>query len=66
MRKKILHNNDVLAAMTAFWHKLPTDRSSDSLYIRVDKSYSQELMLMPVNPTYLKNVEAANRRNWFM
>lgn len=41
-------------------------QSSDSLYIQ--KSYSQEQMLMPVNPTYLKNVsEAANwGRNWFI
>lgn len=40
-------------------------QSSDSLYIQ--KSYSQEQMLMPVNPTYLKNVsEAANwGRNFY-
>lgn len=41
-------------------------QSSDSLYIQ--KSYSQEQMLMPVNPTYLKHIsEAANwGRNWFI
>lgn len=53
-----------LVAMTA---SAQTARpSSDSLYIQ--KSYSQEQMLMPVNPTYLKHVsEAANwGRNWFI
>lgn len=46
-----------LAAMTA--SPQTARQSSDSLYIQ--KSYSQEQMLMPVNPTYLKNVsEAAN------
>lgn len=52
-----------LAAMTA--SAQTAGQSSDSLYIQ--KSYSQEQMLMPVNPTYLKNVsEAANwGRNWF-
>ena len=53
-----------LAAMTA---SAQTARQSfDSLYIQ--KSYSQEQMLMPVNPTYLKHVsEAANwGRNWFI
>ena len=51
-----------LAAMTA--SAQTAGQSSDSLYIQ--KSYSQEQMLMPVNPTYLKNVsEAANwGRNW--
>ena len=53
-----------LAAMTA--SAQTARQSSDSLYIQ--KSYSQEQMLMPVNPTYLKNVsEAANLgRNWFI
>ena len=53
-----------LAAMTA--SAQTAGQSSDSLYIQ--KSYSQEQMLMPVNPTYLKNVsEAANwGRNWFI
>lgn len=53
-----------LAAMTA--SAQTARQSSDSLYI--PKSYSQEQMLMPVNPTYLKNVsEAANwGRNWFI
>lgn len=53
-----------LAAMTA--SAQTARQSSDSLYIR--KSYSQEQMLMPVNPIYLKNVsEAANwGRNWFI
>lgn len=53
-----------LAAMTA--SARTARQSSDSLYIQ--KSYSQEQMLMPVNPTYLKNVsEAANwGRNWFI
>lgn len=53
-----------LAAMTA--SAQTARQSSDSLYIQ--KSYSQEQMLMPVNPTYLKNVsEAANwGRNWFV
>ena len=52
-----------LAAMTA--SAQTAGQSSGSLYIQ--KSYSQEQMLMPVNPTYLKNVsEAANwGRNWF-
>ena len=53
-----------LAAMTA--SAQTAGQSSDSLYIQ--KSYSQEQMLMPVNPTYLKHVsEAANwGRNWFI
>ncbi len=53
-----------LAAMTA--SAQTARQSSDSLYIQ--KTYSQEQMLMPVNPTYLKNVsEAANwGRNWFI
>lgn len=53
-----------LAAMTA--SAQTARQSSDSLYIQ--KSYSQEQMLMPVNPTYLKNVsEAANwGKNWFI
>ena len=53
-----------LAAMTASAQTVR--QSSDSLYIQ--KSYSQEQMLMPVNPTYLKHVsEAANwGRNWFI
>ena len=53
-----------LAAMTA--SAQTAGQSSDSLYIQ--KSYSQEQLLMPVNPTYLKNVsEAANwGRNWFI
>ena len=53
-----------LAAMTA--SAQTARQSSDSLYIQ--KSFSQEQMLMPVNPTYLKNVsEAANwGRNWFI
>ena len=53
-----------LVAMTA--SAQTARQSSDSLYIQ--KSYSQEQMLMPVNPTYLKNVsEAANwGRNWFV
>lgn len=53
-----------LAAMTA--SAQTAGQSSDSLYIQ--KSYSQEQMLMPVNPTYLKHVsEAANwDRNWFI
>lgn len=53
-----------LAAMTA--SAQTARQSSDSLYIQ--KSYSQEQMLMPVNPTYLKHVsEAANwGRNWFI
>ena len=53
-----------LAALTA--SAQTAGQSSDSLYIQ--KSYSQEQMLMPVNPTYLKNVsEAANwGRNWFI
>ena len=53
-----------LAAVTA---SAQTDsHDSDSLYVQ--KSFSQESMLMPVNPTYLKNVsEAANwGRNWFI
>ena len=52
------------AAMTV--SAQPVEHSSDSLYIQ--HSYSQEQMLMPVNPTYLKNVsEAANwGRNWFI
>lgn len=53
-----------LAAMTA--SAQTAGQGSDSLYIQ--KLYSQEQMLMPVNPTYLKNVsEAANwGRNWFI
>lgn len=53
-----------LAAMTV--SAQTARQSSDSLYIQ--KSYSQEQMLMPVNPTYLKHVsEAANwGRNWFI
>ena len=53
-----------LAVMTA--SAQTARQSSDSLYIQ--KSYSQEQMLMPVNPTYLKHVsEAANwGRNWFV
>ena len=53
-----------LAAMTA--SAQTARQSSDSLYIQ--KSYSQEQMLMPVNPTYLKHVsEAANwGRKWFI
>ena len=53
-----------LAVMTA--SAQTARQSSDSLYIQ--KSYSQEQMLMPVNPTYLKHVsEAANwGRNWFI
>lgn len=53
-----------LAAMTA--SAQTARQSSDSLYIQ--KSYSQEQMLIPVNPTYLKHVsEAANwGRNWFI
>lgn len=53
-----------LAAMTA--SAQTARQSSDSLYIQ--KSYSQEQMLMPVNPTYIKHVsEAANwGRNWFI
>lgn len=53
-----------LAAMTA--SAQTARQSSDSLYIQ--KSYSQEQMLMPVNPTYLKHVsEAANwGKNWFI
>ena len=53
-----------LAIMTA--SAQTAGQSSDSLYIQ--KSYSQEQMLMPVNPTYLKHVsEAANwGRNWFI
>lgn len=53
-----------LAAMTA--SAQTARQSSDSLYIQ--KSYSQEQMLMPVIPTYLKHVsEAANwGRNWFI
>lgn len=53
-----------LIAMTA--SAQTARQSSDSLYIQ--KSYSQEQMLMPVNPTYLKHVsEAANwGRNWFI
>lgn len=53
-----------LAAMTA--SAQTARQSSDSLYIQ--KSYSQEQMLMPVNPAYLKHVsEAANwGRNWFI
>ena len=53
-----------LAAMTA--SAQTARQSSDSLYIQ--KSYNQEQMLMPVNPTYLKHVsEAANwGRNWFI
>ena len=53
-----------LAALTA--SAQTAGQSSDSLYIQ--KSYSQEQMLMPVNPTYLKHVsEAANwGRNWFI
>lgn len=53
-----------LVAMTA--SAQTARQSSDSLYIQ--KSYSQEQMLMPVNPTYLKHVsEAANwGRNWFI
>ena len=65
MRKKILSIAMMcLAAMTA--SAQTARQSSDSLYIQ--KSYSQEQMLMPVNPTYLKNVsEAANwGRNWFV
>ena len=41
-----------LAAMTA--SAQTARQSSDSLYIQ--KSYSQEQMLMPVNPAYLKHV----------
>lgn len=65
MRKKILSIAMMcLAAMTA--SAQTARQSSDSLYIQ--KSYSQEQMLMPVNPTYIKNVsEAANwGRNWFI
>lgn len=53
-----------LAAMTV--SAQTARQSSDSLYIQ--KSYSQEQMLMPVNPTYLKHVsEAANwGRHWFI
>ena len=53
-----------LAAITA--SAQTAGQSSDSLYIQ--KSYSQEQLLMPVNPTYLKHVsEAANwGRNWFI
>lgn len=65
MRKKILSIAMMcLIAMTA--SAQTARQSSDSLYIQ--KSYSQEQMLMPVNPTYLKHVsEAANwGRNWFI
>ena len=48
MRKKILSITMMcLAAMTA--SAQTARQSSDSLYIQ--KSYSQEQMLMPVNPT---------------
>lgn len=53
MRKKILSITMMcLAAMTA--SAQTARQSSDSLYIQ--KSYSQEQMLMPVNPAYLKHV----------
>ena len=65
MQKKIL-----IIAMTCLVTVTVSARSvhqkTDSLYVQ--KTFSQEQMLLPANPTYLKNVsEAANwGRNWFI
>lgn len=65
MRKKILIMAvTCLTAMTVTAH--PVHQQTDSLYVQ--KTFSQEQMLLTANPTYLKNVsEAANwGRNWFI
>lgn len=65
MRKNILmFLTGCLAAMTVSASN--THHNADSIYKQ--NTFSQEQMLLPMNPTYLKNVsEAANwGRNWFI
>jgi outer membrane protein OmpA-like peptidoglycan-associated protein len=65
MRKNILmFLTGCLATMTVFASN--THHNADSIYKQ--NTFSQEQMLLPMNPTYLKNVsEAANwGRNWFI
>lgn len=65
MRKNILmFLTDCLAAMTVSASNI--NHNADSIYKQ--NTFSQEQMLLPMNPTYLKNVsEAANwGRNWFI
>lgn len=65
MRKNILmFLTGCLAAMTVSASNI--HHNADSIYKQI--IFSQEQMLLPMNPTYLKNVsEAANwGRNWFI
>lgn len=65
MRKNILmFLTGCLAAMTVSASNI--NHNADSIYKQ--DTFSQEQMLLPMNPTYLKNVsEAANwGRNWFI
>ncbi|MDY4852762.1 MAG: OmpA family protein [Prevotella sp.] len=65
MRKKtLIMSMWCLVAMTV--KAQAVQQKDDSVFIQ--KTFSQEQMLMPGNPTYLKNVsEAANwGRNWFI
>ncbi len=65
MRKNILMLlTGCLAAMTVSASNI--HHNTDSIYKQ--NTFSQEQMLLPMNPTYLKNVsEAANwGRNWFI
>ena len=65
MRKNILmFLTGCLATMTVFASN--THHNADSIYKQ--NTFIQEQMLLPMNPTYLKNVsEAANwGRNWFI
>ena len=65
MRKNILmFLTECLAAMTVSASNI--NHNADSIYKQ--NTFSQEQMLLPMNPTYLKNVsEAANwGRNWFI
>ena len=65
MRKNILmFLTGCLAAMTVSASNI--NHNADSIYKQ--NTFSQEQMLLPMNPTYLKNVsEAANwGRNWFI
>lgn len=65
MRKNILmFLTECLAAMTVSASNI--NHNADSIYKQ--NTFSQEQILLPMNPTYLKNVsEAANwGRNWFI
>ena len=65
MRKNIfMFLTGCLAAMTVSASNI--NHNADSIYKQ--NTFSQEQMLLPMNPTYLKNVsEAANwGRNWFI